>query len=55
MKPYPVYADHCILCFNCMRWCPENAISADLTAIHERVLERAESYQEEPLSEMFAG
>lgn len=55
LKPYPVYADHCILCFNCMRWCPENAISADLSAIHERVLERAENYQEEPLSEMFAG
>ncbi len=53
LKPYPIYADHCILCFNCMRWCPENAISADLSAIHDRVLERAENYQEKPLSEIF--
>ncbi|MCK5681023.1 EFR1 family ferrodoxin [bacterium] len=53
LKPYPVYTEHCILCFNCMRWCPENAISADLSAIHERVLERAENYQEKPRSEIF--
>ncbi|MEA3333822.1 MAG: hypothetical protein U9Q58_09510 [Pseudomonadota bacterium] len=55
LKPYPVYADNCILCFNCMRGCPENAISSDLSAIHKRVLERAENYQEEPLSEVFTG
>ena len=53
LNPYPVYAKHCILCFNCMRWCPENAISADLSTIHKRVLERAEKFQENPLSEFY--
>ena len=53
LEPYPVYADNCILCFNCMRCCPEKAIEADLTAIHERVRERAENYKEDPLSKVF--
>ena len=53
LDPYPVYADHCILCFNCMRWCPEQAIEADLAPIHERVRERAEKYQEDPPSAIF--
>lgn len=53
LEPYPVYAEHCILCFNCMRCCPEKAIAADLSAIHERVRERADNYREEPLSDVF--
>ncbi|NIA18974.1 MAG: hypothetical protein GWP07_00840 [Xanthomonadaceae bacterium] len=53
LAPYPVYADHCILCFNCMRCCPEKAIEADLSPIHKRVRERAENYQEVPPSALF--
>lgn len=53
LEPYPVYSEHCILCFNCMRFCPENAIEADLSAIHERVRQRAENYNEVPLSQAF--
>ncbi|MBN2705150.1 MAG: ferredoxin family protein [Deltaproteobacteria bacterium] len=53
LEPLPVYGESCILCFNCMRLCPEAAIRADLTAIHQRVRERAEKYSESPLSEIF--
>jgi ferredoxin/flavodoxin len=53
LAPYPTYAKHCILCFNCMRWCPEHAIEADLSPAHEMVRLRYEKYKEYPLSKIF--
>lgn len=53
LTPYPTYAEHCILCFNCMRWCPENAIEADLSPAHDMVQLRYEKYKESPLSKIF--
>ena len=53
LEPYPTYAEHCILCFNCMRCCPENAIEADLSQAHEMVRMRYEKYKEFPLSKIF--
>ena len=53
LKPYPIYAEHCILCFNCMRWCPENAIEADLSTTHEMIRKRIANYKEYPLSKLF--
>ncbi len=53
LTPWPVFAEHCILCFNCMRLCPENAIEADLTAIYDRVRQRAEAAREGVPSQIY--
>ena len=53
LTPYPTYAKHCILCFNCMRLCPEKAIEADLSPAHEMVRLRYEKYKEYPLTKIF--
>lgn len=31
LSPYPKIGENCIYCFQCVRNCPENAVSADLT------------------------
>jgi len=46
LTPWPVFADSCICCFNCVRLCPENAIEADLSPIYDRIYERAEAARE---------
>lgn len=46
LTPWPVFADSCICCFNCVRLCPENAIAADLTPIYDRIYERAAAARE---------
>ena len=53
LTPWPVFAENCILCFNCMRLCPENAIVADLTAIYDRVRERAQTSREGDPSQIY--
>ncbi len=46
LTPWPVFAENCICCFNCVRLCPENAIEADLSPIYDRIYERAEAARE---------
>ena len=53
LTPWPEFAENCILCFNCMRLCPENAIEADLTAIYDRVRERAQASREGDPSQIY--
>ncbi|MCD6430582.1 MAG: 4Fe-4S binding protein [Deltaproteobacteria bacterium] len=53
LTPWPEFAENCILCFNCMRLCPENAIEADLTAIYDRVRERAQASLEGEPSQIY--
>lgn len=53
LTPWPVFAESCICCFNCMRLCPENAIEADLTAIYQRIKERAAAAREGSPSQIY--
>ncbi len=53
LTPWPVFADSCICCFNCVRLCPENAIEANLTPIYDRIYERAEAAREGDLTQTY--
>ncbi len=52
LSPYPVFGASCILCFKCVRDCPEKAIQSDLTALSERIRQRAAQLDEQPPSEI---
>ena len=52
LSPFPEFGPGCILCFNCVRLCPENAIEADLSEVHRRIRARRERFREEG-SEIF--
>ncbi|MGA9178313.1 MAG: ferredoxin family protein, partial [Desulfobacterales bacterium] len=51
--PYPEFGDGCVFCFNCMKKCPEQAITADLSEIRQRIKERAAFFSERPYSQIF--
>jgi ferredoxin/flavodoxin len=51
--PYPEFGDACVLCFNCMKKCPEQAITADLSGIWQRIRDRAAFFSERPYSQIF--
>ncbi len=53
LTPWPVFAESCIVCFNCMRLCPENAIEADLATIYQRIEERAQAVREGAPSQIY--
>ncbi|MBN2809396.1 MAG: EFR1 family ferrodoxin [Deltaproteobacteria bacterium] len=53
LNPWPSFAENCILCFNCMRLCPEEAIAADLSAIYARIRERAQAAREGEPSQIY--
>jgi ferredoxin/flavodoxin len=41
LAPYPEFADNCICCFTCVRICPEDAFTTDLTMLESRIREKA--------------
>lgn len=49
LSPYPVLADRCILCLNCVRLCPEQAMANPIMALIEpEIKKRADFFQEPP-------
>jgi len=53
LAPYPEFADTCICCFKCVRICPEDAFTNDLSMLDSRIRERARTIDEHPKTEMF--
>jgi formate hydrogenlyase subunit 6/NADH:ubiquinone oxidoreductase subunit I len=53
LSPYPEFGPNCIHCYNCVRLCPEQAIAADLSQVHQRIRARAVQMGENPLSQIF--
>jgi ferredoxin/flavodoxin len=53
LTPYPEFADNCICCFKCVRICPEEAFTNDLSMLDSRIRERARTIDEHPKTEMF--
>jgi ferredoxin len=53
LTPYPEFADNCICCFKCVRICPEDAFTNDLSMLDTRIRERARTMDEHPKTEMF--
>ena len=53
--PFPKFGTECIDCFNCLRLCPEEAISSEtpLAAIGDMVQDRVNTMNETPLTQMF--
>ena len=47
------FSDACIHCFNCVRLCPESAITADLKPIHAFIRQRAGSINESTRTQVF--
>jgi ferredoxin len=46
LTPYPEFGPACIYCFNCVRLCPEQALTADLSANMKRIRTMAERFRE---------
>jgi ferredoxin len=53
LDPLPRFLDHCFLCFNCVRFCPEEAIEVNLEPIYDHIRERAATYGEKPPTLIF--
>jgi ferredoxin/flavodoxin len=53
LTPYPEFGDGCVFCFNCMKSCPEQAITADMSGIWQRIRGRAAFFSERPDSQIF--
>jgi len=53
LSPYPEFGDNCIFCFQCVRNCPEEAITTDLTLSEERIRMRAKQFEEHPPTQIF--
>ena len=53
LDPLPVFGESCIYCYRCVRECPEEALRADLSVVEERIRERARTFDEQPLSQVF--
>jgi ferredoxin/flavodoxin len=51
--PYPEFGNDCVFCFNCLKKCPEYAISADLSEIRKRIKDRAAFFSEQPYTQVF--
>lgn len=51
--PYPEFGEGCVFCYNCMKKCPEQAISADMSGIWQRIRDRAAFFSEQPYSQIF--
>jgi ferredoxin len=53
--PFPEFGGKCFDCFNCVRLCPEEAITPETTLedIGEMVRNRVETIKERPLTEVF--
>jgi ferredoxin/flavodoxin len=51
--PYPEFGNDCVFCLNCLKKCPEYAITADLSGILQRIKDRAAFFSEQPYSQIF--
>jgi len=51
--PYPEFGNDCVFCLNCLKKCPEYAITADLSGIWQRIKDRAAFFSEQPYSQIF--
>ena len=56
LEELPRFANTCFDCFNCIRLCPEDAISPAVTLdqIHAMILNRVKTFNETPLSQVFS-
>jgi ferredoxin len=52
-SPYPQIGDKCIFCFNCVRFCEEDAFKIDLSPFGEKLRSMAKENNEQPLSKIF--
>ena len=57
LDPVPVFDNTCFDCFNCIRLCPEEAITSavPLAKIEAMIRERVKTINEQPLTQIFAG
>jgi ferredoxin/flavodoxin len=53
LTTYPEFSNDCVFCFTCMKKCPEQAINADMSAIWQRIRDRAVFFSERPYSQIF--
>jgi len=53
IDPFPQLGPDCILCYNCVRLCPENALEADFSSIDGHIRQTKEQLSERPLSQIF--
>lgn len=53
LAPLPVFGKRCIYCYRCVRGCPQEALRADLSVVEKRIRERARTFDEQPLSQIF--
>ncbi|MFH1122452.1 MAG: EFR1 family ferrodoxin [Pseudomonadota bacterium] len=53
LDPYPKFGPSCVQCLNCVRLCPEKAITTDLGPRIERIRAKAELYKERPFTGIF--
>ncbi|MGE0087234.1 MAG: EFR1 family ferrodoxin [Desulfococcaceae bacterium] len=53
LSPLPAFGNDCICCFNCVRECPESAISADLAPLEKRIQDKAAKLAEQPFTKIF--
>jgi ferredoxin/flavodoxin len=53
LTPYPEFGHACVFCFCCMKQCPEQAITAELSELWQRIKDRAAFFSEHPRSQIF--
>ena len=53
LDPYPVMADSCILCQQCVRTCPEGAFPHDAEATAKRIAAKAATSDEDKVTRVF--
>ena len=53
LDPYPQFGDECIMCYNCVRLCEDDAIRSDLSQMETMLKGKVEEQSECPLSQVF--
>ena len=53
LDPYPIFGDECILCYNCVRLCEDDAIKSDLSQIETMLKKKVAKQPESPPSQVF--
>ena len=53
LDPYPKFKETCILCYNCVRLCEDDAIKSDLSQIEAMLKGKVAEQPESPPSQMF--
>ncbi len=52
-RPFPEFGTNCMLCYNCVRLCPETAIKADFSKVEGWLKKKSLDISEKPLSRIF--